>query len=88
MMKGFLEGLGGAGLPSGRVAGSGLRPPDMNEAKFVGVRAVASAGGGRPVTFAISVRIQRRMVNIPRTEPRVFRRFPNCSATETIAVIC
>jgi hypothetical protein len=25
------------------------------------------------------------MVNIPRTEPRVWRRLPNCSATDTIA---
>lgn len=87
MMKGFLDGLGGAGLPSGRVAGTGLRPPDMKEAKFVGVSEVASAGGGRPVILARSVRIQRSMVKMPRTEPRVFRRLPNCSATETIAVI-
>ena len=60
-------------------------PPDMKEAKAEGVRDVASAGGGRPVSLARRVRSQRRMVKIPRTEPRVLRRLPNCSATETIA---
>jgi hypothetical protein len=82
-MNGFLDGRGGAGEPSGRVAG-GAAPP-VKAAKAEGVREVASAGGGRPVSLAASVRIQRRIVKIPRTDPRVFRRLPNCSATDTIA---
>ena len=85
-MKGFLEGFGGAGVPSGRVAGGPDDEPDINEANAEGVRAVASAGGGRPVSFAISVRAHRNNAKIPSTEPNVFRRLPNCSATETIAV--
>ena len=84
-MNGFLDGFGGSGEPSGRVVG--VRPPDRKEAKFVGVRAVASAGGGRPVNFAMSVRIQRSRVKIPSMEPSVLRKLPNCSATETMAVI-
>lgn len=83
MKNGFLEGLGGAGEPSGRVAGD-ERPP-MKAAKAAGVREVASAGGGRPVSLAIRVRNHRMMVKMPSAEPRVFRRLPNCSATETIA---
>lgn len=83
-MKGFLEGLAGTGVPSGRVVG--VRPPDMKDAKFEGVRAVASAGGGRPVTLASNVLIHRRMVKIPSMEPSVLRKLPNCSATETIAI--
>lgn len=80
--KGFLLGRGGeAGEPSGR----NFRP--SKEAKALGVRDIASAGGGRPVIFASRLRSQRRMVNIPRIEPRVFRRLPNCSATDTMAVI-
>lgn len=81
--KGFFEGLAGAGEPSGRVAGE-ERPP-MKDAKAAGVRAVASAGGGRPVSLAMRVRNHRMMVKIPRAEPRVLRRLPNCSATDTIA---
>ena len=80
--KGFLEGVG---WPLGRVATDGERP--WKAAKADGVSAMASAGGGRPVTFARSVRSQRSRVKMPRIEPRVFRRFPNCSATETIAGI-
>ena len=83
-MNGFFEGRGGRGEPSGRVVGA--RPPFMKEANAVGVSDVASAGGGRPVNLATSVRIQRRMVKMPSIEPRVLRRLPNCSATETIAV--
>ena len=51
-----------------------------------GVSEVASAGGGRPVSFARRVRSQRRRVKMPRMEPRVLRREENCSATETMAV--
>ena len=80
--KGFLLGRGGlAGVPSGR----NFRP--SKEAKALGVRDVASAGGGRPVTFAKRVRSQRRMAKMPSMEPRVSLRVPNCSATETIAVL-
>ena len=89
IMKGFFEGRGGAGEPSGRVVRVlSLRVPERKEEKLAGVREVASAGGGRPVILAISVRIHRRMAKMPRTEPRVFRRLPNCSATLTIAVRC
>jgi hypothetical protein len=84
-MNGFFDGRGGRGEPSGRVVG--VRPPERKEAKFIGVRAVASAGGGRPVSFATSVRIQRRRVRMPSMEPSVLRKLPNCSATETIAVV-
>ncbi len=55
------------------------------EAKAEGVREVASAGGGRPVILAKKVRSHRRIVKIPRIEPRVLRRFANCSATEIMA---
>ena len=82
-MNGFLDGRGGAGEPSGRTAG-GLWP--WNAAKAAGVRAIASAGGGRPVILARRVRIQRRRVKMPKMEPSVLRRLPNCSATETIAI--
>ncbi len=61
----------------------GERP--WKAAKAEGVSAVASAGGGRPVILARRVRSQRRRVKMPRIEPRVFRRFPNCSATEIMA---
>ena len=81
MTKGFREGVG---APVG-FEGDDEESP-WNEAKAEGVRAVASAGGGRPVTFAMRVRAQRRRVKMPRMEPSVFRRFENCSATETIAV--
>ena len=79
--NGFLDGRGGRGEPSGAVAGSPLK-----RAKADGVRDVASAGGGRPVTFARRVRAQRSMVKMPRIEPRVSRRVENCSATDIIAV--
>lgn len=78
--KGFLDGRGGE-LPSGRI----LRP--SKEANAEGVKEVASTGIGRPVIFAKRVRIQRIMVNIPKMDPRLLRKFPNCSATDTIAVI-
>jgi len=68
------------------MAGALDLPPERKEEKFAGVREVASAGGGRPVIFARRVRSQRRMVKMPRTEPRVLRRLPNCSATLTMAV--
>ncbi len=61
----------------------GERP--WKAAKADGVSAVASAGGGRPVILARRVRSQRSKVKMPRIEPRVFRRFPNCSATEIMA---
>ena len=81
--KGFLEGRGGeAGEPSG--FGGGVRPWKAKNAE--GVRDVASAGGGRPVTRARRVRSQRRRVKMPRMEPRVCRREDNCSATDTMAV--
>ena len=52
MRKGFLEG---AGWPFGRrVEDEDERP--WKEAKAEGVSEVASAGGGRPVIFARSVR--------------------------------
>src|SRR4051794_33351570 len=82
MKKGFFDGLAGAGEPSGRVVAA--RPP-MKAAKAAGVKDVASAGGGRPVSLAIKVLNHRMIVKIPKAEPRVLRRFPNCSATETIA---
>ena len=78
-MKGFLLGLG---RPSGPTE---LEDPLAKAEKFAGVRAVASAGGGRPVRRAMAVRIQRRSVKMPRTEPSVWRRVPNCSATDTMA---
>lgn len=59
-MNGFFDGLGGAGEPSGRVAGE-LRPW-INAAKAAGVREVASAGGGRPVILAINVLNHRIIV--------------------------
>lgn len=62
-----------------------MRP--WKDAKAEGVRDVASAGGGRPVIFAKIVRVQRRRVKMPRIEPRVLRRFENCSATEIIAAV-
>ena len=79
--KGFLLGLGAAGatVPSGK----SFRP--SNEAKALGVRDVASAGGGRPVILAYSVRSHLMIVKIPSIDPSVFRKFPNCSATDTIA---
>jgi hypothetical protein len=46
---------------------------------------VLFAGSGRPVSLAMAVRIQRMIVKMPRTEPSVCRRLPNCSATDTIA---
>ena len=76
--KGFLDGLGRTGVPSGIVP--------VKAANLEGVSSLGDEGGGLPVTFAISVRIQRINVNIPRTEPRVVLRLPNCSATETIAI--
>ena len=84
-MNGFLDGRGGSGDPSGSVAGTPEDEPDMNEAKADGVNAVASAGGGRPASFAKRVLSHRINVNMPRTDPSVFRRLPNCSATETMA---
>ncbi len=78
--KGFREG-GGEDEWFG--AEEGGRP--RNDAKADGVREVASAGGGRPLTLANKVRSQRRIVNMPRIEPSVLRRFVNCSATETMA---
>lgn len=54
-------------------------------AKAEGVSDVASAGGGRPVILAKSVRSQRKRAKMPRMEPMVLRRLANCSATETIA---
>ena len=77
-MKGFLDGVGGAGDPSG------VRP--VNAANFAGVSSFDDAGGGRPVSFAIAVLIHRMTVNMPSTEPRVFLRLPNCSATDTMAM--
>lgn len=77
-MKGFLDGFAGAGDPSG------MRP--LNAAKLAGVNSPEDAGRGRPVSFAMAVRIHRIIVKMPRTEPSVCRRFPNCSATDTIAI--
>lgn len=77
-MKGFLEGAGGA------EDADGLERP-RKEANAEGVSEVASTGGGRPVILAKSVRSQRRIVNMPRMEPRALRRLANCSATEIIA---
>lgn len=48
--------------------------------------AVASAGGGRPVSLARSVLSHRIKVKMPRIEPRVVLRFENWSATETMAI--
>lgn len=86
MRKGFFEGLGGAGEPSGRV--DGAERPFMKAAKDAGVRDVASAGGGRPVILAMRVRNHLIRVKIPSAEPKVLRRLPNCSATETMADTC
>jgi hypothetical protein len=84
MKKGFFEGLGGAGEPSGSVAGA--ERPCIKAAKADGVSEAASAGGGRPVIFAINVLNHLIIVKIPKADPRVFRKFPNCSATETMAL--
>lgn len=83
MKNGLREGRAGAGLPSGKVAGADR--PLKNAENADGVSAVASAGGGRPVNFAINVLNHRINVNMPKTEPNVLRRLPNCSATDTIA---
>lgn len=77
-IKGFLDGAGGDEDVEG------LERP-RKDANAAGVSEVASTGGGRPVILAKRVRSQRRMVNMPRMEPRVLRRFVNCSATEIIA---
>jgi hypothetical protein len=77
-MNGFFDGFADAGEPSA--------PRPLKAAKLAGVKSMASAGSGRPVSFAIAVRIHRITVKIPRTEPSVCRKFPNCSATDTIAV--
>lgn len=80
--NGFLLGRGGlTGVPSGR----NFFP--SNFAKALGVKAVASAGGGRPVSLAKRVLIHRSIANMPRIDPSVFLRLPNCSATDTIATI-
>lgn len=81
--NGLREGRVGAGLPSGNVVGADR--PLKNAEKADGVSAVASAGSGRPVNFAIKVLNHRINVKMPRTEPNVLRRLPNCSATDTIA---
>lgn len=57
-ISGFRLGLEGPAPPPGAL--SACRPSNL--AKDAGVRAIASAGGGRPVTLAISERIQRIMV--------------------------
>ena len=80
--NGFLEGVG---WPFGRREGPDGDSP-WNDANAEGVSDVASAGGGRPVTLAKSVRSQRRTVKMPSMEPRVVRRVENCSATCTIAI--
>jgi hypothetical protein len=49
--KGFFEGLGGAGEPSGSFP--------VNAWKPAGVKPIASAGNGRPVSLANAVRIHR-----------------------------
>lgn len=76
--NGFLEGRGRPGGPSGDWL-------LVNAENAEGVKAVASAGGGRPVNLAKRVRIHRITVKMPKIEPSVLRRFPNCSATDTIA---
>ena len=53
--------------------------------KEAGVRAVASAGGGRPRSLARRVRSQRSRAKMPSMEPRVVRRCENCSATDIMA---
>lgn len=86
-MKGLRDGRGGAVVPSGSTVGPALPSVrDKKEAKEDAFNEAASAGGGRPVIFANSVRSQRRRVKTPNTEPSVSRKFPNCSATETMAV--
>lgn len=82
-MKGFRDGAGV--LLGFEEEGEDERP--WKEANAEGVKAVASAGGGRPVIFAMRVRAQRRRVKMPRMEPSVLRKLENCSATETIAVM-
>ena len=82
MTKGLREGV--AGVPGCELRDEEVRP--WKEANADGVSEAASTGGGRPVIFARRVRIQRRMVKMPRMEPRVLRRLENCSATDTIAV--
>jgi hypothetical protein len=80
-MNGFLLGRGcAAPEPSGRL-------PPLKAAKLDGVSSLPLAGGGRPVTLAMRVRIQRMIVKMPSTDPSVWRRLPNCSATDTIATI-
>lgn len=81
--NGFLDGEGGDDVELFE-AEEGGRP--RKDAKAEGVREVASAGGGRPVTFANKVFSQRRTVKMPRMEPSVLRRFVNCSATAIIAI--
>lgn len=76
-MRGLRDGDGGVGEPSGS------RP--WNFANFAGVRSFEDAGGGLPVILAKAARIHRSRVYMPRTEPNVCLRLPNCSATDTIA---
>lgn len=81
--NGFLEGDGDGDV---KLFGAEEEGRPRKDAKADGVREVASAGGGRPVTFANKVLSQRRIVKMPRIEPSVLRRFVNCSATAIIAV--
>lgn len=87
-MNGFLLGLafcGGSGRPSGpSVAPLGEREGNC-EKNAIGVKAAASAGGGRPVILAYSVRSHRSMVKMPRKLPREFRNVASWSATLTMA---
>src|SRR2546423_3064220 len=78
MMNGFREGRGGAGDPSGSFP--------VKAAKLDGVRSLDEAGSGRPVSLAKATRNHLMRVKIPSTDPNVCLKFPNCSATETIAV--
>lgn len=71
--KGLREGVDESGLS--------LR----NAEKADGLNWTASAGIGRPVNLANAVRSHRTIAKIPRTWPSVSLRFPNCSATETMA---
>ena len=70
-MSGFLPVRGGGG---GAAFGS-LK----DESEFVEI-SDSSGGSGVPLNFAMATRIYLIAVYIPKIEPKVSRKFPNCSA--------
>ena len=48
---------------------------------------ISSGGSGFPLNLAITVRMYRITAYIPSIEPKVSRRFPNCSAESQILTL-